>query len=109
MDVVVENISDFNPDEKAEELLSIYKVDKLSFRSERLPEIAEVFKINANAKFLQNEGIQITQQNERVLAFYEQSGAFTFFDLAKLNNATYHPKLPEIEEAPYCLLNLLLD
>jgi hypothetical protein len=88
------------PAKKAEERLAIYKADEPSFRFEMLPKLAEAFKIKAGAQFQHNDGIHITQQGERVLAFYEHSGAITFSDLAKLNNAAYRPQLLNVEEAP---------
>ena len=39
-------------------------------------------------------------QEGRLLAFYEASGAFTYSDTGKLNNAAYKPNLPKVEEAP---------
>jgi len=88
------------PAKKAEKHLSIYKADKPSFRLEMLPKLAEAFKIKSDTQFQHKDSIHITQRGERVLTFYEQSGAITFSDFAKLNNAAYRPKLPNTEEAP---------
>ncbi len=87
------------PAEKAEARRTIYKADPPRFTLQKLPELAGIFKLQTGPQIHARDGIHLTRRDEQFLAFYEQSGAFTFSDVAKLNHASYQPRLPGVEEA----------
>ena len=97
------------PPEKAPARLPIFAADPPKLNAELLPRLAKMFNIKANPEQRQHQGIHLQAQDGRLLAFYEVSGAFTFSDMAKLNNVDYRPALPKIEEASAIARKFLLE
>jgi len=88
------------PAEKTERRLTIFQADPPRFTLEQLPKLAGIFELRVSPQIQPRNAIHLAHRGEQILAFYEHSGAFTFSDVAKLNNAAYRPKLPALEEAP---------
>jgi len=77
--------------------LSVYETERTETAPDKLLELSKRFEVGGKIK--PTDDMSVILQKRKVLALYNNTGAFFYGDFSKLHNHQYRPELPSKEEA----------